>query len=62
MRRWLARVENLEGAFPELDWINSRVRILGEHYAMACRSIESLIADGSMVEVPAPKETPTTEE
>jgi hypothetical protein len=29
--RVLARIENPEGAFPELDWINSRVRLLGEH-------------------------------
>ena len=38
-QRILARVENPEGQAPELDWINSRVSLLGEHYGMACRSI-----------------------
>ncbi len=50
-QRILARVENLEAAFPELDWINSRVRILGEHFGMASRSIQDLVDDGSMVVV-----------
>ena len=47
--RWLARVENPECKAREIDWINSRTGILGESYGMACRSIEDLIADGSMI-------------
>lgn len=49
--RILARVENLTGAAPELDWINSRTAILGESFGMACRSIQDLIDDGSMIVV-----------
>lgn len=55
MRRYLARVENPEAAFPELDWINSRTGILGESFGMAVRSIEELIADGSMIVVDKPE-------
>lgn len=47
--RILARVDNLEFEATELEWINSRVRLLGEHYGMAKRSIQDLINDGSMV-------------
>lgn len=50
-RRILARAENLAGEAPELDWINSRTGILGEHFGMAVRSIQALIDDGSMVVV-----------
>ncbi len=50
-RRILARVEQPEFEAPELDWINSRVGILGEHFAMASRSIQALIADGSLIVV-----------
>lgn len=48
-RRILARVEQPEFEAPELDWINSRTGILGEHFAMAARSIQALIDDGSMI-------------
>lgn len=50
-RRILARVEQPEFEAPELDWINSRTGILGEHFAMASRSIQALIDDGSMIVV-----------
>lgn len=50
-RRILARIENLNGEAPELDWINSRTRILGESFGTASRSIQDLIDDGSMVVV-----------
>jgi len=50
-RRILARVENLEAAFADLDWINSRTGILGESFPMAVRSIQDLIDDGSMIVV-----------
>lgn len=53
--RWLARVENPAGAFPELDWIDSRARVLGESFGMACRSIDDLVRDGSMIEVAMPE-------
>lgn len=53
--RYLARVENPDGFASELDWINSRTGILGEHYAMACRSIQALIDDGSMIVVEGPQ-------
>ncbi len=48
-QRILARIENLEGAWPEGVWIDSRVRLLGEYYGTASRSIQALIDDGSMV-------------
>jgi hypothetical protein len=51
VRRILARVENPEFAAPELEWINSRTSILGEHFAMASRGIQALIDDGSMIVV-----------
>jgi hypothetical protein len=50
-RRILARMEQPEFEAPELDWINSRVGILGEHFGMASRSIQALINDGSMIVV-----------
>jgi hypothetical protein len=50
-RRILARVENLDDAFPELDWIESRTRILGEPFGVAVRSIQDLIDDGSIIVV-----------
>jgi hypothetical protein len=50
-RRILARVENPDDAFPELEWINSPVGLLGEHFAMAVRSIQDLIDGGSMIVV-----------
>ena len=53
MTGMLARIENPDGVFPEIDWINSRVRILGESYGVACRSVEDLIKDGSMIVVEA---------
>ena len=46
--RILARTDNPEGEATELDWINSRTGILGEHYAMAVRSIQDLLDDGTM--------------
>jgi hypothetical protein len=50
-RRILARTEQPEFEAPELDWINSRTAILGEHFGMASRSIQALIDDGSMIVV-----------
>jgi hypothetical protein len=50
-QRILARVENLAGEYSELDWISSRVCILGESFPVASRSIQDLIDDGSMVVV-----------
>lgn len=50
-RRILARVEQPEFEAPELDWINSRTGILGEHFAMASRSIQNLIDTGAMIVV-----------
>jgi hypothetical protein len=49
VQRILARVENPDGQASELDWINSRTRILGESFGMASRSIQDLIDDGSMI-------------
>lgn len=51
VRRILARVEQPEFEAPELDWINSRTGILGEHFAMAARSIQDLIDTGAMIVV-----------
>ena len=50
-QRILARADNPEGTACELDWINSRVRLLGEPFGMAVRSIQTLVDDGSMIVV-----------
>lgn len=56
-RRILANASNLETEAPELDWVNSRVRILGERYEMACKAIQGMVNDGSMVIVRTESET-----
>lgn len=48
-RRILAHIGNPDAALPELDWINGRVRILGESFRMACRGINAMIADGTLI-------------
>lgn len=60
MTRWLARIENPKAKAPEIDWINSRTRILGEGFGTASRSIEDLIKDGSMIVVDPPEPTKET--
>lgn len=57
--RWLARADRLENKASEGDWINSRVRILGEGYGVATRAIAAALECGDMVVVAAPPKQPT---
>jgi hypothetical protein len=50
-RRILARANYPEDEAPELDWINSAVRLLGKSFGRACRDIEADIAAGYMIVV-----------
>jgi hypothetical protein len=57
--RHLANANDPENAAPELEWINGRVRLLGESFGAASRQIEQLLKDGAMIEVePAEQEKP----
>lgn len=51
MIRYLAHKTNPLTISTELDWINGRVRILGESYGRATREIQSMIDDGTMLVV-----------
>jgi len=54
--RWLARKDNITGVATELDWINSRTRILGESFGAASKAIQDSIDDGTMLVVTPPEE------
>ena len=54
--RWLARKDNITGVATELDWINSRTRILGESFGAASNAIQASIDDGTMIVVTPPAE------
>lgn len=56
--RWLARADHPDGKASETDWINSRVRILGEGFGTATRAIAAALECGDMVVVPAPPKQP----
>jgi hypothetical protein len=49
MTRILARAASPELTAPEIDWINGRVRVLGESYARASREVQSMLDDGTMI-------------
>lgn len=50
-RRILARADNPEAEASELDWINSRTRLLGEGFGFAAHKIEEMLVEGTMVVV-----------
>ena len=47
--RILAYASDPDGEAPELEWINSRVRLLGESYAIASKNIDHFINIGKII-------------
>jgi lysozyme len=57
--RELAYVDDPTNAAPEIEWINSRTRLLGESFGKATRRIAAMVEEGLMIEVKPVKEEET---
>ena len=48
-RRILARYDEPRAEAPELEWIDSQVRLLGKNFGKAARDIQAQIDSGRMI-------------